>query len=393
MVWKTWGMERLRGRVVLPGRILADGIVEFDGDTLTLVAPAGEVRGSLPARCDDLLLPGLVDLHCHGGGGASFPDARDAGEAMAAVREHRAHGTTTLVASLVTAPAEPLLASTRLLATLADAGEIAGIHHEGPFLSTARCGAQDPAAIRDPDAGLTADLLAAGHGHVVSMTLAPESRGATEVAAILLEGGAVPSWGHTNAGAREVRAALVALEARLDRHGRRATVTHLYNGMAPPHHREPGPVLEFLAAARQGRLVVELIGDGVHLHPDTVRATWQLVGPGNAVLVTDAMAAAGMADGDHVLGGRAVRVRDGVARLAEGGALAGGTAHLLDVVRTTVRGGVPLVDAVLMAATTPAAVLGRADAGRLVAGARADVLVLAPDLTLTRVLRGGVDVA
>src|SRR5699024_6658269 len=118
-----------------------------------------------------------------------------------------------------------------------------------------------------------------------------------------------------------------------------------------------------------------------------------LVGPGNAVLVTDAMAAAGMADGDHVLGGRDVRVRDGVARLAVGGALAGGTAHLLDVVRTTVRGGVSLGNAVLMAATTPADVLGRTDVGRLVAGARADALVLDPDLTLTRVIRGGVDVA
>ncbi len=153
----------------------------------------------------------------------------------------------------------------------------------------------------------------------------------------------------------------------------------------------PARCSEFLAAARGRRLVVELIGDGVHLHPDTVRATWEIVGRDNAVLVTDAMAAAGMADGDYVLGSLAVTVRDGVARLAEGGALAGGTAHLLDILRTSVRGGVPLVDAVAMAATTPAAVLGRTDVGRLVAGARADILVLGPELGLRRVVRGGRD--
>ncbi|MGM0385023.1 MAG: N-acetylglucosamine-6-phosphate deacetylase [Actinomycetota bacterium] len=386
-------MERLRGRVILPDATLPDGIVEYDGATITRVAPVDRVEGPLPPSSDDLLVPGLVDIHCHGGGGTSFPDIRDGEEAMVAVREHRAHGTTTLVASLVTAPGEVLLASTQILASLADAGELAGIHHEGPFISAGHPGAQDPAAIRDPDPVLTADLLAAGRGHVVSMTIAPETPGAAEVATLLVEGGAVPSWGHTSASAAEARATLLSLEPLLARHGRRATVTHLYNGMAPPHHREPGPVLEFLAAARQGRLVVELIGDGVHLHPDTVRATWQIVGRDNAIFVTDAMAAAGMADGDHVLGGLAVRVRDGVARLAEGGALAGGTAHLIDILRTSVRGGVPLVDAVAMAATTPAAVLSRTDVGRLVAGARADVLVLDPDLGLRRVLRGGRDVA
>lgn len=386
-------MERLRGRVVLPDAALPDGIVEFDGATITLVAPADRVEGPLPPSSDDLLVPGLVDIHCHGGGGTSFPDARDGEEAMAAVREHRAHGTTTLVASLVTAPGGVLLASTRILASLADAGELAGIHFEGPFISAGHPGAQDPAAIQDPDPVLAAELLAAGRGHVVSMTIAPEAPGAAEVATLLVEGGAVPSWGHTSASAAEARTALRSLEPLLARHGRRATVTHLYNGMAPPHHREPGPVLEFLAAARQGRLVVELIGDGVHLHPDTVRATCQIVGRDNAIFVTDAMAAAGMADGDYVLGTLAVRVRDGVARLAEGGALAGGTAHLIDVLRTSVRGGVPLLDAVAMAATTPAAVLGRTDVGRLVAGARADVLVLDPDLGLRRVVRGGRDVA
>lgn len=384
-------MERLRGRVVVPHAVLPDGIVEYDGDGITRVVPVDHVEGHLPPASDDLVLPGLVDVHCHGGGGVSFPDARDAEEAMVAVREHRDHGTTTLVASLVTAPGEVLVASTRILASLADAGEIAGIHLEGPFISPGHPGAQDPASIWDPDPALTARLLEEGRCHVVSMTIAPEAPGAAEVAALLIEGGAVPSWGHTSATASEARATLRSLEPLLDHHGRRATVTHLYNGMAPPHHREPGPVLEFLAAARGGRLVVELIGDGVHLHPDTVRATWEIVGRDNAVLVTDAMAAAGMADGDYVLGSLAVTVRDGVARLAEGGALAGGTAHLLDILRTSVRGGVPLVDAVAMAATTPAAVLGRTDVGRLVAGTRADILVLGPELGLRRVVRGGRD--
>jgi N-acetylglucosamine-6-phosphate deacetylase len=229
------------------------------------------------------------------------------------------------------------------------------------------------------------------------MTLAPELPGNREsIAPLLVGAGTLPAWGHTDATAEVARAALhesaglltASPQARSDR----PLVTHLFNGMRPWNHRDPGPIGEFLAAARAGRAVVEVIGDGVHLAPSTIRTIATLVGPDGVALVTDAMAATGMADGTYELGGRAVVVRSGVARLQAGGALAGGTAHLLDVVRTTVDAGVPLADAVHMATAVPARVLGLSDRGRLVPGLRADVLVCDPSLRPLQVLRGGAPV-
>lgn len=396
----------LRGRVVTRDRVIEDGAVVLAGATIAWVgeAAAAAAAGHGPAvdaapEHAGYVLPGLVDLHCHGGGGASFPDAETAEDAVRAVREHRRHGTTTLVASLVTADPDTLRARVRLLADLADDGEVDAVHLEGPFLSHTRCGAQDPTLIQDPDPALTTELLRLGRGHVATMTLAPEkpgNPGPDGVAARLAAGGALPSWGHTDAGPDEARAALTLSAEQLRASGARSarpTVTHLFNGMHPLHHRDPGPIGEFLAAARRGDAVVELIGDGTHLAPQVVRTVYELVGRDNAVLVTDAMAAAGMPDGTYRLGSMDVTVADGVARLTDGGTIAGGTAHLLDVVRTTAAGGVPLVDAVHMASATPAAVLGRADVGALEPGGRADVVVTDGDLRAVTVLRRGEVVA
>jgi len=171
------------------------------------------------------------------------------------------------------------------------------------------------------------------------------------------------------------------------------TVTHLFNGMRPLTHRDPGPIPVFLAAAARGEAVVELIGDGTHVAPELVESIFSLVGADNIALVTDAMAAAGMPDGAYRLGSQDVTVADGVARLTHGGSIAGGTAHLLDVVRTTVAGGVPLVDVVRAAATTPAAVLGDDRVGALEAGRRADIVLTDDDLRVLSVRRAGVVVA
>lgn len=407
----------LRGRVVTPARVLDDGVVVVDGATLAWVGPADRTPGrwEVPTERAGTLLPGLVDVHCHGGGGASFPDATDVDTARTAAREHLRHGTTSLVASLVTAPRDVLLARTAVLADLADAGEVVGIHLEGPFLSADRCGAQNPDDMQPGDAALVADVAAAARGHLVTMTVAPEVRGVADgsgtadvradVLAALVDAGALPSVGHTDASAAQVDVAVdrafdLLASAPAARSGR-LTATHLFNGMRPVHHRDPGPVAACLAAAARGELVVELVADGTHLADDTVRAVLDLVGPGSVALVTDAMAAAGMPDGDYRLGPMAVRVADGVARIVEadgstppgGGAIAGGVAHLLDVVRNVVAAGVPLEDAVLAAATTPADVLGRRDLGALVAGRRADVVVVDDALAPLRVMRSGAWVA
>ena len=392
----------LRGHVVTPSAVIDDGVVVVEADVIAWVGRADAARGSgwpdapgaqeVPAT----LLPGLVDLHNHGGGGAGFPEACTPEHARVAIGEHLRHGTTSLVASLVTATPDTLRQRVGLLTALAEAGELAGIHLEGPFLSTARCGAQDPDLIQTPDADLVHELAETAHGHLVTMTVAPELAGVPGDGGVidaLINAGALPSFGHTDASWTQMRTVVADARARLDgtpgRRSPRATVTHLFNCMRPLLHRDPGPLPELLAAARRGDLVVELVGDGTHVSPELVRSIFELVGSENVALVSDAMAAAGMPDGAYRLGSLDVTVSGGVARLTEGGAIAGGTAHLLDVVRTTVAGGVPLVDAVRAASTTPATVLGDSQVGALEAGCRADVVITDSGLRVVQVMRAG----
>ena len=394
--------EYVRGRVVTPTKVIADGVVVVRAETIEWVgaavdaAAAGWPGAPDPVEHPVTVLPGLVDIHTHGGGGASYPDATTPQEALIAVREHRAHGTTTLVASLVTAAPDTLRQRVSVLTALAEAGEIAGIHLEGPFVSTVRCGAQDPALIQAPDADLTRELAVLARGYLVTMTIAPELPGVDGEGGVvdaLIGAGALPSFGHTDASWQRTADALADARTRLaaapGRRSGRVTVTHLFNGMRPLTHRDPGPIPVFLAAAARGEAVIEMIADGTHVAPELVQSIFSLVGADNIALVTDAMAAAGMPDGAYRLGSQDVTVADGVARLTHGGAIAGGTAHLLDVVRTTVAGGVPLVDAVRAAATTPAAVLGDDRIGALEAGRRADVVLTDDDLRVLSVRRAG----
>lgn len=367
--------EVLRGRVITPTEDLRDAVVEVaDGRIASVREPAdGD-----PAAEHRILLPGLVDLHCHGGGGGSFTSA-DAEAIRTAADHHLRHGTTTLLGSAVTDEPQRMLAVIGSLADAVDDGALAGIHLEGPFLSAARCGAQDPAQLRDPDLPLAAELIAAGRGHVRVMTVAPELPGALALAELLTGRGVTVAVGHTDADATTVQRFLHAASP--------SVVTHLFNGMAPIHHRQPGAVLGALAAAAAGDAVLELIADGVHLADETVAAVLALVGE-RVVLVTDAMAAAGMADGDYQLGPQAVEVRDGVARLAGGGSIAGGTARLLDVVRRQVETGLDPVKVVAAASFRPAAVLGRPDVG-LAVGNPADLIVADSDWLPRHVMRAG----
>lgn len=324
-----------------------------------------------------LLVPGWVDIHVHGGGGASFDDG-DPERALAAVDLHRRHGTTSLVAGLVTASPAALLRQVAALAELCEAGELAGIHLEGPYLATQRCGAHDPALLRSPDLAEFQRILRAGRGHVRMITLAPELPGALELVRAAVSEGVVAAVGHTDADYATVCAAFDA----------GATVaTHLFNQMRPLHHRDPGPVA---AALTDDRVTVEVINDGVHLHPAVVRMAWAAAGADRTAFVTDAMAAAGLGDGDYTLGGRRVRVADGTARLADTGAIAGSTITLADAVRRAVRDlGIPLAAAVRAASTVPAAALRLADVGALLPGRYADLVVLEPDGTLHAVYHRG----
>lgn len=380
--------EVLRGRVVCPDTVLDDGVVVVDGDRIVSVGPAREhlehSDRDLPAPVG-ILLPGLVDVHCHGGGGASFT-LGDEVQVLSAAAHHLGQGTTSVVVSAVTDSPGRMVATVVAAAATAARGEVAAIHLEGPFLSSARCGAQDPRHLRAPDLGLARELLQAGQGHVRMMTLAPELPGADALIALLAEQQVVVAVGHTEADAATTSRALSV--------NGNGVATHLFNGMPPLHHRDPGPVAGALTAAARGDARVELIADGVHLADDTVRMVFTLLGADRVVLVTDAMAAAGMPDGDYRVGPQDVTVADGVARLRGEDtqmSIAGGTSRLVEVVRSCVRrSGVDLASAVASASTVPASVLGLADEiGALRAGLRADVCVVDDDLRPQRVMRAG----
>ncbi|MEI2718198.1 MAG: amidohydrolase family protein [Candidatus Nanopelagicales bacterium] len=320
-------------------------------------------------RVSGTMVPGFVDIHCHGGGGAAF-ESGDPEQARVAADCHRRHGTTTVIASLVSASTENMARQITALVPLCRAGVIAGIHLEGPWLADRFRGAHDPTQLRDPSPGELETLVAAGEGYVRMVTLAPERPGAIATIRECRANSVVAAIGHTDATYEQTMAAIDA----------GATVaTHLFNAMRRVHHRHPGPIP---ALTEDPRVTVELIADGVHMAPPLLHLA-ERAAAGRVALVTDAMAAAGEPDGAYVLGGLAVEVIDGVARLADGGAIAGSTLTLDRAVRLFAEGA-GLEVAVAAATATPAQALGL-DAGELVVGAPADLVLLDDDLSVARV--------
>jgi N-acetylglucosamine-6-phosphate deacetylase len=384
----------LTGQVVLPDRLVPHGVVALDGDRIAFAGASGDLPPQWadvrpePSAAGTMLLPGLTDIHCHGGNGGTF--GTDVDSARVAAGYHHRAGSTTVVGSLVSAPIAELRASVTALAPLVRDGDLAGIHLEGPFLSLVRCGAQNPAALIDADPELVAELAQlAGPRAIAHLTFAPERPGADRLPRALADAEVLGAIGHTDCDYASAADALRALASAGTRGGR-PLVTHLFNGMAPLQSRAPGAVGAALAAAGRGEAVAEVIADGVHLDGGTVRMLFDTIGAGNMALVSDAMAASGLQDGQFSLGGQAVEVRGRQARLAGSGSLAGGVSTLLEQVRWCAFDlGVGLVDAVLAAATTPARALALDGVGSLTTGNRADVLVVDDRLVLQRVLRGG----
>lgn len=369
----------MRATVLHAGRALVDGVL-VDDCTVTVEAgvivdiridaPAPSSAGALVCP-DGVLAPGLIDLHVHAldGAGMLDDDAVDvAGLARALVRR----GVTGFLATTVAAPVDALeraLAKVPPVDTV-DGARCLGVHLEGPWLSTARPGAQPMHHLALPDLASLDRLIAAGP--VAMVTIAPELAGADEVIRAASTRGVVVAMGHSDATYDEARAATAA--------GARH-VTHCFNAMSPLHHRQPGLAG---AALDLEEVTVEAIGDGVHLHPAVVRLLWRARGAERICLVSDAV--------DVGAASTLVPGSDGALRRADG-VLAGSAIGLDTAVRNAVSWGIPLVDALTMASSTPAGVLQRTDLGRIAVGARADLVLFDAALQVqTVVVDGGIAV-
>ncbi|MEV2216475.1 N-acetylglucosamine-6-phosphate deacetylase [Streptomyces sp. NPDC050997] len=324
------------------------------------------------------LVPGFVDIHNHGGGGASFTSGT-VDEVLKGIHTHRLHGTTTLVASTVTVDMDFLAQRAGLLSELAEQGEIAGIHFEGPFISPCRKGAHSEALLRDPDPAAVRKLVDAARGRAKMVTLATELPGGIDSVRLLAEHGVIAAIGHTDATYEQTLAAIDA----------GATVaTHLFNAMPTLGHRDPGPVAALL---EDERVTVELINDGTHLHPAALELAFHRAGADRVAFITDAMDAAGFGDGRYRLGPLEVEVADGVARLVEGGSIAGSTLTQDRAFQRAVTVDRLPVEAVVAAlSANPARLLGMDDRiGSLEPGKDADLVLLDADFGLKGVMRRG----
>jgi N-acetylglucosamine-6-phosphate deacetylase len=352
--------------------------VLLDGDAISAVGSGADPAPPADATVDlgdATLAPGFIDLHVHGGGGHAMDDGDGAlHEALAA---HRAHGTTRSLVSLV---ASPLVEARERLAEIAAVARrdprVLGTHLEGPFLNPARRGAHEEAFLRHPDPETVEGLFEAAAGTLRQVTIAPELPGALDATARLVSAGVVVAVGHTEADEATARAAFDA-GARL--------LTHAFNAMPGIHHRAPGPVI---AAIDDERVTIELILDGLHVHPHVAKVLWDAA-PDRVALVTDAMAAAAEADGDYRLGTLNVTVKNGLALLSGTETIAGSTLTLDVALRQAIAMGAEPATAIAALTTVPARVLGEERLGLLEPGYAGDVVALDASWHLTDVWAAG----
>jgi len=370
---------------------LSDAAILVRGDEIETVAPRSAL--SLPAGAreivalDSLAVPGFIDVHIHGAGGRDVMEGTS--DALAAVTAKVARfGTTSLLATTVTAEADETCRAVQGISkyitsqheALEPRAEILGVHFEGPFLSRERRGAQSAQFLQPPSAEYLQRLLHAASGNARILTIAPELLGAMPCIDAARSLGMVVSIGHTDATYEQARAAVA--------HGAHHA-THVYNGMRPFTHRDPGVIGAVLTTPE---LRAELIADGVHVDEVAMKVLLQAKGAGGIVLISDGISATGMPDGNYQLGDQEVAVIGGICRTAEG-RLAGSTLTLDRSLRNVVRLGVPLADAVQMLTLNPATLLGlEFKKGALRTGADADIVLLNEALEVTQVWARGTPV-
>ena len=361
---------RIKGGKVLFGRTFVDADIAFD----RAITAIGRLEG--PADLDaagGYVIPGLVDIHTHGAVGEDFSDGKPQGLQPLA-DYYAAHGVTSYLATTMTLREEVLTPAMHAIRDFKprSGAKCAGVHLEGPFLSYAKRGAQAAENLHKPDPALFHRLNEASGGQVRLVTVACEEEGALpfirEISRIC-----TVSLGHTTADYDTAMSGFLAGASH---------ATHLYNGMPSLLHRAPGVI----GAAFDAGASVELICDGLHIHPSVIRATYQLFGD-KLNLISDSLRCAGMPDGDYELGGQPIVVKNHKATLLDG-TLAGSSISLLDAVRNVVRFGLPLAEAVYAASAAPAQAVGL-DAGVIAQGKAADLVVLDRDLNLKAVFVDG----
>src|SRR4051812_31425871 len=332
-------------RIVSGGAVVENGWVRFDGGRIAPrgAGPAPQHGGEMIDAAGRVLTPGFVDIHVHGGGRGDFSEGPDAVDRV--LQAHRGHGTTRSALSLVSAPVDELVAALAALAPVVRADPLLlGVHLEGPFLSRDARGAHDPDVLTAPTPEAVEALIDAADGTLAQVTIAPELPGAPEAVQRLGAAGVRVAGGHTTADLATAGAAFDAGASLL---------THAFNAMPGLAHRAPGPIG---AAVDRPGVVLELIADGLHVHPIVVGALFRLA-PGRVALITDAMAAAGVGDGEYRLGTLDVVVQDGAARLPSG-SLAGSTPTPDAPIPTAVGAGGALQGAGLPPAATPPRAVG-----------------------------------
>lgn len=370
-------MKIMSGRHLVTPSGVIDGWLRLDGGLIVEMGHGQPPHVDLDAG-SGWIVPGFIDLHCHGGDGVSLYSGSPEDVIMAA-RGHLEAGTTAMFASVATMPPEAMIGAVRTIAEVvasAAAPNIVGIHLEGPFLSPRRRGAQTESGLRMPDAALMDAFLQQIGELPLIMTIAPELPGAAALIAQYRER-VVFALGHSDASYAE---SITAIDS-----GARM-VTHTFNAMPPLGHREPGLVG---AALSDSRVAIELIADGHHLHDAVLELAVSAAGVERVVLVTDASAAAGMSDGDLSFADRDVTVANGQVTLRGSDTLAGSALRLATAhARMRTLGHVP-ADAAAMSSTNAADVVGMRDRGRLEVGCRADIVVLDENSRVSTVLHGG----
>jgi N-acetylglucosamine-6-phosphate deacetylase len=382
------------GKILTPDEEIDDAIIVVEGSRISAIGHRDEIR--VPADAVDYVaaemtvVPGFVDVHIHGAGGHDVMEGNVRALDRIAATVAR-HGTTSLVATTVTAPIEETCHSLEGIARYIRsheelkepqengklAAEFVGIHLEGPFISKARRGVHPPDAIARPSVEVLQQFLDAADGLVKIVTIAPEIPGARELIEYAVAAKIVAAIGHTDADYDQARAAIQA--------GARHAV-HMFNAMRPFTHRDPGVVGAILT---DPEVTAEVIADGVHVAGPTIQVLLGCKGFDAVLLASDGIAATGMPDGNYRLGNFEVTVKDGVARNSEG-KLAGSTLTLDRALRYVVALGVPLKDAVRMASVLPARRLGLAGKKGIIAvGADADLVALTADLRVAGVMTRG----